>query len=53
VPKPDKPERDPKTGLSGNYKLQIPNYKKITNSKPQITNNKQERLRKEGKKRKS
>jgi hypothetical protein len=28
APKPDKPERDPKTGLSGNYKSQIPNYKK-------------------------
>ena len=32
VHKPDEPERDPKTGLSGNYKLQVPNYKQITNS---------------------
>jgi hypothetical protein len=31
-------------------KLQNTNHKSQTNSKPQITNNKQERLRKEGKK---
>jgi len=34
-------------------KLQNTNHKSQANSKPQITNNKQERLTKEGKKRKS